>query len=176
MAIPTLMNTLKACYGANQNTNPIFIATLKENLASDISVTQAKTLANRLVASYKFSPSISEIVAEWKAMRMAGNRRVYEATPVSTTMSPETKRRVTETMDRIRENRPKEYGAMSSHVMDFARQFFPDISEATARRNCLDIMNCMSTREAEIAAGSPYRTYMELNDNGMITLVIRKIA
>jgi len=37
-------------------------------------------------------------------------------------------------------------------------------------------MNCMSTREAEIASGSPYRTYMELNDNGMITLVIRKIA
>ena len=104
------------------------------------------------------------------------NRRVYEATPVSMAMSPETIRRVTETMERIREKRPKEYGAMSPHVMDFARQFFPDISEATARRNCLDIMNCMSTRESEIAAGSPYRTYMELNDNGMITLVIRKIA
>ena len=89
---------------------------------------------------------------------------------------PETKRRVTETIERIRESRPKAYGAMSPHVMEFARQFFPDISEATAQRNCLDIMNCMSTREAEIASGSPYRTYMELNDNGMITLVIRKIA
>ena len=172
----TLMSILTACYGENQNINHIFVETLKENLGSDISVTQAKTLANRLVSAHKFSPSISEIVAEWNQMRKEMNRRVYEATPVSATMSPETKRRVTETMDRIRENRPKEYGAMSSHVMDFARQFFPDISEATARRNCLDIMNCMSTREAEIAAGSPYRTYMELNDNGMITLVIRKIA
>ena len=61
------------------------------------------------------------------------------------TMSPETKRRVTETIERIRESRPKAYGAMSPHVMEFARQFFPDISEATAQRNCLDIMNCMST-------------------------------
>lgn len=176
MAIPTLMNTLKACYGANQNTNPIFIEMVKESLGSDISVTQAETLAKRIVSSHKFAPSLADIVAEWQQMRKEMNRRVYEATPVSTTMSPETKRRVTETMDRIRENRPKEYGGMSPHVMDFARQFFPDISEATARRNCLDIMNCMSTRESEIAAGSPYRTYMELNDNGMITLVIRKIA
>ena len=170
------MNTLKACYGANQNTNPIFIEMVKESLGSDISVTQAETLAKRIVSSLKFAPSLADIVAEWQQMRKEMNRRVYEATPVSTTMSPETKRRVTETMDRIRENRPKEYGVMSPHVMEFARQFFPDISEATARRNCLDIMNCMSTRESEIAAGSPYRTYMELNDNGMITLVIRKIA
>lgn len=176
MAMRTLMSILTACYGENQNINHIFVETLKENLGSAISVTQAKDLANRLVASHKFSPSISEIVSEWQQMRREMNRRVYEATPVSMAMSPETKRRVTETMERIREKRPKEYGAMSPHVMDFARQFFPDISEATARRNCLDIMNCMSTRESEIAAGSPYRTYMELNDNGMITLVIRKIA
>mgnify|MGYP000096207574 CR=1 FL=1 len=67
MAMRTLMSILTACYGENQNINHIFVETLKDNLGSDISVTQAKTLANRLVSSHKFSPSISEIVARMAA-------------------------------------------------------------------------------------------------------------
>ena len=37
---------------------PHFRRDAEDNLGSDISVTQAKTLANRLVSSHKFSPSI----------------------------------------------------------------------------------------------------------------------
>ena len=141
-----------------------------------MSVTQAKILANRLVSSHKFSPSISEIVAEWNLMRREMNRRVYEAAPVSATMNPETKRLLHEAKDRLHEGRTADFRPVSPDIMDFVRQFFPEISEKTVQRNSLEIRNCRSTREAEIASGSPYRTYMELNDNGMITLVIRKIA
>lgn len=176
MAMRTLMSILTACYGENQNINHIFVKTLKENLGSDISVTQAETLANRLVASHRFSPSIAEIVAEWNQMRKEMNRRVYEAAPVSATMNPETKRLLHEAKDRLREGRTADFRPVSPDIMEFVRQFFPEISEKTVQRNSLEIRNCMSTRDAEIAAGSPYRTYMELNDKGIITLFMRKIA
>lgn len=77
MAMQTLLTTLRACYGENQNTNPIFIEALKENLPSGMSATQAKTLAQRIVATHKFAPSIAEILEEWRQMRRDMNRHVY---------------------------------------------------------------------------------------------------
>ena len=100
MAMQTLLTTLRACYGENQNTNPIFIEALKDNLPSGISATQAKTLAQRIVATHKFAPSIAEILEEWRQMRRDMNRHVYTA-PVFT-------------------------GKISPELVQFARQFFPE--------------------------------------------------
>ena len=44
-----------------------------------MSATQAKTLAQRIVATHKFAPSIAEILEEWRQMRRDMNRHVYTA-------------------------------------------------------------------------------------------------
>ncbi|WP_299918946.1 hypothetical protein [uncultured Megasphaera sp.] len=41
-----------------------------------MSATQAKTLAQRIVATHKFAPSIAEILEEWRQMRRDMNRHV----------------------------------------------------------------------------------------------------
>lgn len=175
MAMQTLMTTLRACYGENQNINPIFIEALKENLPSDISVTQAKTLAKRLVSTHKFAPSIAEIVAEWRQMRHEINRRVYEAPKFTGHMSREAAQLLRDAKDRIRDGKTADYSPVTPKVMRFVQQFFPEISENTVQRNRLEIMNCMSEREKETAVNSKFRTCMAMDNNGMITLFMRKV-
>lgn len=141
-----------------------------------MSVTQAKSLAKRLTAAYKFAPSIADIVAEWRQLHRELNRRVYQAPPDFGPMNAKTKKLLDEAKDRLREGRTAEFRPISPEVMEFARQFFPDISEKTVQRNSLEIRNCMSTQKQEIAAGSPYRIGMAMDDKGMITLFMRKIG
>lgn len=175
MAMQTLLTTLRACYGENQNINPIFIAALQDNLPSDLSAAQAKALAQRLVATYKFAPSIAEIVAEWRQLRRDMQRHVYEAPSFTGHMSRAAAQLLREAKTRIRDGRTMEHRPVNPNVMQFVRQFFPEISENTVRRSQLEIMNCMSEQQKEAAAGSPYRTCMAMKDNGMITLFMRKV-
>lgn len=175
MAMQTLLTTLRACYGENQNINPIFIAALQDNLPSDLSAAQAKALAQRLVTTYKFAPSIAEIVAEWRQLRRDMQRHVYEAPSFTGHMSRAAVQLLREAKTRIRDGRTMEHRPVSPKVMQFVRQFFPEISENTVRRSQLEIMNCMSEQQKEAAADSPYRTCMAMKDNGMITLYMRKV-
>lgn len=103
------------------------------------------------------------------------HRRVYEAPLRTGHMSRKAARILAETKDRIREGRTMEHRPVNPNVMQFVRQFFPEISENTVRRSQLEIMNCMSEQQKEAAAGSPYRTCMAMKDNGMITLFMRKV-
>ncbi len=176
MAMQTLLTTLRACYGENQNINPLFIAALQDNLPADLSADQAKRLAQRLVTTHKFAPSIAEIVAEWRQMRRDRQRRVYEAPSFTGQMSRAAAKLLHEAKTRIRSGQTMEHRPVSPDVMQFVRQYFPEISEHTVRRSQLDIMNCMSEQQKEAAADSPYRTCMVMKENGMITLCMRKIV
>lgn len=100
-------------------------------------------------------------------------RHVYEFSAHTGHMSPKAARILQEAKDRIHKGQTMEHRPVSPHVMTFARQFFPEISERTVRRSQLDIMNCMSERQKERDAGSAYRTCMVLNEQGKITLVMR---
>lgn len=175
MAMQTLLTTLRACYGENQNIHPLFIEALRENLPSDLSAAQAKKLARQLITTHKFAPSLAEIVAAWRQMRQDMHRRVYEAPLRTGHMSRKAARILAETKDRIREGRTMEHRPVSPAVMQFARKAFPEISESTVRRSLLEIQNCMSEQEKEAAADSTYRTCMAMQDNGMITLYMRKV-
>ena len=163
MGLRVLMNTLTACYGTNQNTNAAFIAILRENLPSDLSAAQGKSLARRIVTTHKFAPSLADILEEWRQMRHEMNRRVYEA------------QLLREAKDRIRDGKTADYSPVTPKVMRFVQQFFPEISESTVQRNRLEIMNCMRDREKETAANSQFRTCMAMDNNGMITLFMRKV-
>lgn len=66
-------------------------------------------------------------------------------------------------------------GPVSPELVQFARQFFPEISETTVQQNRLEIMNCKSDREKELAENSKFRTTMAMTAKGDITLFIRKI-
>jgi hypothetical protein len=169
------MNTLTACYGTNQNTNAAFIAILRENLPSDLSVAQGKSLARRIVTTHKFAPSLADILEEWRQMRHEMNRRVYEAPKFTGHMSREAAQLLREAKDRIRDGKTADYSPVTPKVMRFVQQFFPEISESTVQRNRLEIMNCMRDREKETAANSQFRTCMAMDNNGMITLFMRKV-
>lgn len=173
MAMKTLLTTLRACYGENQNINPIFIQTLRENLPSQLSAAQAKELAKRLITTHKFAPSIAEIIAEWRQLHRDRTRHVYASPSHTGKMSPKAARILQEAKDRICRGQTMEHRPVSPQVMAFARQFFPEISERTVRRSQLDIMNCMSERQKETVAGSTYQTCMVLNEQGTITLIMR---
>lgn len=148
---------------------------LRENLPSDLSEAQGKALARRIVTTYKFAPSLAAILEEWCQMRHETSRRVYEAPKFAGHMSRAAAQLLREAKDRIRDGKTMEHRPVTPGMMQFVRQAFPEISERTARRSQLEIMNCMSERAKERAAGSPYQTCMTMNDNGIITLFMRKV-
>lgn len=65
---------------------------------------------------------------------------------------------------------------ITAEVREFVHTFFPEMSDDTIRRNWLEIMNCQRDRVRELAQNSRWRTYMKLNTEGNIELVMRKIA
>lgn len=52
---PNFEPTLTACYGVNQNTNPIFSETVKENRDCGISATPEKVFSRRIMEGGAFS-------------------------------------------------------------------------------------------------------------------------
>lgn len=88
-----------------------------------MSATQAKTLAQRIVATHKFAPSIAEILEEWRQMRRDMNRHVYTAPVFIGKMSPEAAQKIREAKQRIHENQSAGIGPVSPELVQFARQF-----------------------------------------------------
>jgi hypothetical protein len=138
---------------------------------------QSRLLSNRLIARYHFLPTIAEILEEWRAL--VREERLREALPVAASAG-KTNPVILNFLRKVRSDvkagkrfpKPK----VTPELMEFARLFFPEISEAMVQRNWLEIMNCKTEREKEMEENSRYRTIMKMMPDGNIELMMRKVA
>lgn len=178
MPMKTLLITLIGCYGKQVNESREFFAVLQKVLPSSMTEEHATQLAHRLIKRCKFAPSIAEILEEWKQMR----REIYreEAVYHPEQQTQHLRRQTLQQAKDIKTAWHEGASAVSTEVTpdlrEFIYTFFPDMSDDTMKRNWLEIMNCKKDREQELIQNSRWRTYMKLNKEGNIELIMRKIA
>jgi hypothetical protein len=137
-----------------------------------------KKMAERLSKRCKFAPSIAEILEEWKQMRREIYREesVYHQEALTQYVKRQTLQQAKEVKIAWHEGTSGVCHEITAELREFVYTFFPEMSDDTIKRNWLGIMNCKKDRERELAQNSRWRTYMKLNKEGAIELVMRKIA
>ncbi|WP_159445850.1 hypothetical protein [Megasphaera cerevisiae] len=160
------------------NQSKAYAEIVRKSLPVALSEEHGKKLAERLSKRCKFAPSIAEIMEEWKQMRREIYREasVYHPEP----RLPYVKRQTLQQAQAVKISWHEGKRVINCHitaeVREFVHTFFPEMSDDTIRKNWLEIMNCQKDRVRELAQNSRWRTYMKLNTEGNIELVMRKIA
>ena len=152
-------------------------AMLMKALPTSLSEEEAEKLAQRLVMRCRYMPSIAEIVDEWQLMaREKHMNSYYEANQTVKKPNRATIRRIRQIQRDVSEGKPFPQPETTPEMIQFARQYFRNISEETVTRNWLEISVCMRENEKETKNNSRYRTVMHLEKDGTIELFMRKIA
>ena len=150
---------------------------LMEVLPTSLTEKDAETLARRLVVRCRYMPSIAEIVDEWQLMaRERHMNSYYESNQTIKKPNSATLRRIRQIQRDVSEGKPFPQPETTPEMIQFARQYFRNISEETVTRNWLEISVCMRENEKETKNNSRYRTVMHLEKDGTIELFMRKIA
>ena len=100
----------------------------------------------------------------------------YEANQTVKKPNRATIRRIRQIQRDVSEGKPFPQPETTPEMIQFARQYFRNISEETVTRNWLEISVCMRENEKETKNNSRYRTVMHLEKDGTIELFMRKIA
>lgn len=153
--------------------NAQFVRVLKRSLPGELTAEQGEELGSRLAQRCTFPPTIAEILDEWRVMRRDMRRREAMPPPVPVRRNPAVARQVRAVRDLLQQGRPLPRGEVTPELRDFARRFFPDISDESIRRNWLEIANCMYDRQEQERTKSSYQTVMELEPDGTICLAMR---
>ncbi len=173
MGMKALMHTLAACYGRQMNMQPQFSAILKKSLPADLTPEQGRTLGESLVRRCKFAPTVAEILEAWQSVKP--RYQTARCPPPRTgRMDPAAIRRIRSIRQALQDGASLPPPAVTPALQEFARLFFPGISDETIRRNWLTIMNCKHDREKQLASGDPYWTVMTLLPDGCISLSMRR--
>lgn len=150
------------------------VKVIQDALPADLSETRGEELGKRLVKRCSFLPTVSEIVEEWHIM--------CREKPIQNHFSWEHPAKPNRAMlQRIREIRETVASGhrfpeppLTQDVIDFAHQFFPEMSDTLIRRNWQEITSCQLENRKEEQTNSRYRTVMNLSQNGVIELLMRK--
>lgn len=166
------MNTLMKCYAnprsyASGNTHKLM---MMAEILPEMTVQQAHELAVRILKQYTYEPSIAQILEVWRTMKRDGAACTPALPrPAFTPARPRQLSRLKQVREAIKEGRHAEM-AVTQELIDFARSFFPHISRERIEANRIEISNCKTDREQDLAMRRGYMTCMRMDEQGVITL------
>lgn len=176
MGMQALLNMLVSCFGRRMTVNGQFVRALKRSLPSDLTAAQGEELGLRLVQRCTFAPTVAEILSEWRTMRGEMRRRAAVTAPAPIGRKTAVPQKVRDIRHFLQQRQPLPKGEAVPALCDFARQFFPDISDDMIQKNWLEIANCMHDRQEEERTGRACRTGMVMEPDGTISLVVQLLS
>ena len=148
---------------------------IKQALPDDLSEETGKKLAERLIKRCRFMPSVAEIIEEWHLMCREKSALVQFPTKRYAKPNRAMLQRIREIRETVASGHRFPEPPLTQDVIDFAHQFFPEMSDTLIRRNWQEITSCQLENRKEEQTNSRYRTVMKLGKEGTIELLMRKV-
>jgi hypothetical protein len=133
-------------------------------------------LAERLIKRCKFAPSIAEILDEWSLFRREMNRHEDEQPAHTTATNPRILQHLKQAREALQRGESISQTVISDEMRQFVHTYYPEIPDSLIQKNWMEIANCMRDQKEQLLQNSRYQTVMHLTKEGVIELMMRKIA